>query len=323
MNPHHAFPFSRTVLFLAAVLLAPAALPPARAQTPGTTTATVPELFAGELDDVGPQYLLLEKSRAKPFDLWTDFEITGTSNATLVETNPTFSTITSAQAGVTWQSAPKPRWGGQLTWEAGVKGQVYRYGYLTGVKQKINFLEIDRNDFDLIGVHVRADWRREHWLAGLTLRGSTLRSTTAKSVFYEEAALEWQAFRHWALTPQRTFAVGLEGAYRYSSTDSFGLLPSRWNDRAEQGIVAVLDQAVGAKWRLQPALRVLASRYTDPGRNRTDWHEAARLTLSRALGRSGELRFSAGYDRRDSSEPLIADFQKWDFALGANAHWRF
>ena len=318
MNPATLFLRFLLVMFLGAGV----AVPPAAAQAPGGPS-TVPELFAGELDDVGPQYLLLARPAAPPFELWTDFEITGTSNATLVENNPTFSTITSAQAGVRWQSARRPRWGGQWGWEAGVKGQVYRYGYLTGVKQLVNFVEIDRNNFDLVGVHLRTDWRRERWSAGLTLRGSTLRSTAAKRVFYEEAALEWQLFHQWTLTPQRTLAVGLEGAWRLSSTDSFGLLPGGWNDRAEQGVLVVLDQAMGAQWRFQPALRVLASRYIHTGRNRTDWHESGRLALIRTLSPFAELRLSAGYDRRDSSEALIADFRKWDLALAASGHWRF
>lgn len=318
MSPLH-FPLH---LLAASALLAGLAAPRAAAQTPGTGP-TVPELFAGELDDVGPQYLLLAKPRARAFDLWSDLEITGTSNATLVESNPTFSTITSAQAGVTWQATHRPRWGGQFGWEAGVKAQVYRYGYITGVKQLVNFLEIDRNDFDLAGGHLRADWRRGPWFATATLRAATMRSKATHRTFYEEAAVEWQVYRHWLLTPQRTFALGLEGAIRLSSTDSYGLLPEGWNDRTEHGLVAVVDQALGARWHLQPALRLLATRYTSPGRNRTDWHESGRLTLTYALTKQAELRLAGGYDRRDSSEALIADFRKWDLALAASGHWRF
>ena len=322
MNTNLLPPRRLPFVLLVAVLALPFAGSRALAQFPGGRP-TVPELFAGELDDVGPQYLLLEKPRARTFDLWADVEITGTSNATLVETDPASSTITSAQAGVTWQAARKPRWGGQLGWEAGVKAQTYRYGYFTGVKQKVNFLEIDRNNFDLVGAHLRTDWRREQWLAAVTLRGASMRSQASSRVFYEEAALEWQLFRHWALAPQRTLAVGLEGAARLSRTDSFGLLPENWNDRVEQGLVVVLDQAVGTRWRLQPAVRVLASRYTGSGRHRTDWHESARLTLSYALARQAELRLSGGYDRRESSEDLIPDFRKWDLGLALGAHWRF
>ena len=318
MNALRIFRRLLPVLLLGAGLAAPRA----GAQVPGMAP-TVPELFAGELDDVGPQYLLLEKPRVRALDLWTDLEMTGTSNATLVETHPTFSTITSAQAGVTWQSARQSRWGGQLGWEAGVKGQAYRYGYITGVKQKVNFLEIDRNDFDLIGAHLRADWRREHWLAAVTLRGSTLRSKATNRIFYEEAALEWQLYHQWPLAARRILAAGFEGAARLSRTDSFGLLPEGWNDRVESGLFALFDQPLGSRWHLQPALRVFASRYTNTGRQRSDWHESARLTLGYALTKQAELRLSGGYDHRESSEALIADFSKWDLGLAAGAHWWF
>lgn len=319
--PHYFRP--GPALLLGATLAALGLAPRALAQLPGTPPPTVPELFAGELDDVGPQYLLMEKPRSRALTLWTDLEITGTSNATLVETNPTFSTITSAQAGVIWQAAPRPRWGGIFRWEAGARAQAYRYGYLTGVKQLVNFVEIDRNNFDLIGAHVRADWQRGPWLAGLTLRGTTMRSTLTRRVFYDEVALEWQLYRHWSLAARRTLVVGLEGADRVSETDSYGLLPEGYNDRVEQSAVVVLDQALGARWHLQPTARVLATRYTNPGRNRTDWHASARLTLVYALSQQAELRLSGGYDRRDSTELLIADFRKWDLALGASGHWRF
>lgn len=306
----------------ACILIAVLAAPLTRAQTPAPAP-TVPELFAGELDDVGPQYLLREKPRTRAWELWTDFEITGTSNATLVENDPASSTITSAQAGATWHGASREWRGGQLDWEVGAKAQAYRYGLITGVKEQVNFLEINRNDFDLLGVHLRASWRRDRWLTAATLRGMSLRSKAADHIFYEEVALEWQLFRHWSPTPRRTLAVGLEGAARLSRTDSFGLLPEGWNDRVEQGLVVAFDQTLGTRWHLQPALRVLASRYTHSDRDRTDWHESARLSLTYALTPHAELRLSAGYDQRDSSEELIADFRKWDLGLAAAAHWRF
>ncbi len=285
--------------------------------------STAPELFAGEMEDVGPQYLLLEKPRVRALEAWADLELTATSNATLVESDPTSSTITSAQAGVTWHGATREWRGGQLGWEVGAKVQSYRYGFITGPNQQVNFLEIDRNDFDLIGIHLRGDWRRGGWFAAGAFRGMSLRSRATDHVFYEELDLEWQVFRTWSPTARRTFALGIEGAGRVSRTDSFGLLPEGWNDRVEQGIVVVFDQAMGLRWHLQPAIRVLATRYTHSGRHRTDWHENGRVTLSYSLARNFDLRLAVGYDQRDSSERWIADFRKWDLGLAANAHWRF
>lgn len=317
MNLRHACLLSFALVLVASVT--PARTAPADA--PGENT--IPELFTGELEDVGPQYLLLPAAQRQPWELWTDVEITGTSNATLVNSNPKFSTITSVQAGVTWHAAPTPRWGGQLDWEAGLRGQTYRYGYLTGVKEKINFVEVDRNNFDLVGAHVRAAWSRGDWTVAASLRGTTMRNRAAGHTFYEELALEWQAFRNWQLTPTRAAAIGLEGAGRVTNTDSYGIFPDGWNDRAELGWFAVLDQALGRGWHVQPAVRLMATRYTRSGRSRTDWQGSARAALIHPLGRRAELRLSAGYDQRESTESDISDYHKWDLALAGSASWRF
>ena len=311
------------ILGLGAALLALATPCAHSATAPAAPAATVPELFAGEMEDVGPQFLLLAQPGARPLELWTDLEVTGTSNATLVETDPKASTITSAQTGGTWHFGERPLRGGRLAFETGFKVQTYRYGLISGPKAKINFLEIDRNDFDLIGAHVQAGWRREGWLVATALRGASLRNRGNGRVFYQELAGEWQIFRQWRTTPRRAWTIGLEGAARWSQTDSFGLLPVGWNNRIEQGLIAVLDQNLGARWRIQPALRVQGTRYTYRDRDRSDVHASGRLSLVHALTTAAELRLGLGYDRRDSSEPVIADFRKWDLGLAGSARWRF
>ena len=284
---------------------------------------TVPELFAGELEDVGPQFLLLAATRPRPLELWTDVEFTSTSNATLVENNPKSSSITSAQAGGTWHFGERAYRGGRLRFESGVKVQTYRYGLLVGPKEKINFLEIDRNNFDLLGAHVQAGWRRDGWLAAVALRGASLRNRGNDRVFYQELGLEWQAYRQWQSGIRQTWTLGLDGAARWSHTDSFGLLPAGWNNRVEQAVVAAFDQSLGRGWRLQPAVRLQGTRYTHRDRERSDVHRSFRLSLIRPLGSAAELRFGVGYDRRVSSEAAMADFAKWDLELAGSARWQF
>ncbi len=308
------------LLLLFGTLTLRGGVPPA----PATGAArAVPELFAGEMDDVGPQYLLLPAQARLPLELWTECEITGTSNATLVESNPHSSTITSMQVGATAPFTRKSWRGGELEIDAGFRLQTYRYGLLAQPRRKINFIEIDRNDFDLIGAHLQGAWRREGWFASAALRGASLENRANHRVFYQEASFEWQLFRQWRAGARGVIVAGLEGAMRWSHTDSFGLLPAGWNNRVEQALVVVYDRSIAARWRLQPAVRVLASEYLHRNRARRDVHGSARPSLIRRLGEQAELRLSIGYDRRNSSEPLIADFAKWDAALAAGAHWRF
>ena len=296
-------------LFAAAVVRA--AVPPA-----------VPELFAGEFEDVGPQYLLLTAARPQPLELWSDLEITRTSNATLVESAPTASTITSVQAGGTWHFPERPRWGGRLSYETGFRVQTYRYGLFADPNRKINFLEIGRNNFDLVGAHGTAAWRRDGWLALASLRGASLRNRANDRVFYQEGSCEWQAYRQWNLGARSSLTMGAEGALRWSHTDSFGLLAPGWNNRVEQSLVAVIDWALGARWRLQPAVRVQGSHYTYRDRKRDDVHGSGRLSLVRPIG-PFELRLGLGYDRPNSSEAAIADFSKWDLGLAGRVQRRF
>lgn len=307
----------RTLICLGLLSLA------AAAGLAAATPVKVPELFAGEIDDVGPQYLLLATARVQPLELWSDFEITGTSNATLVEANPKASTITSAQAGGTWHFTSRPRWGGQLAFETGFRGQTFRYGLLAGPKQKINFLEIDRNNFDLVGAHFAATWRRDAWFASAAFRGSSFRNRAVDRVFYQELSAEWQVFRQWRLGSRTTLTAGGEGALRWSHTDSYGLLAPGLNNRVEQALVAVADRALTEAWHVQPALRLQGTHYTHRDRRRDDVHASARLSVLRPVGRSGEFRFGLGYDQRESSEAESLDFKKWDLTLGGRMQWRF
>jgi hypothetical protein len=285
------------------------------------TPPQVPELFADEYQDVGPQYLLTG-ARARPLELWSDFEVTRTSNATLVESDPTASTLTSAQVGGTWHFPSRPRWGGQLAGETGFRLQTYRYGLFSDPKRVINFLEVDRNNFDLIGAHAGVSWRREGWLASAALRGASLRNRGNDRVFYQEAAFDWQVHRSWKVGARGTLMAGLDGAVRSTQTDSFGLLARGWNNRLEQGLMAVFDQPMLGRWRVQPALRVQGSHYTSRGRDREDLHTSGRLAVVRGIG-PAEVRISLGYDRRESTEPAIADFRKWDLGAAGGIRWRF
>jgi hypothetical protein len=309
------FPVPRGAWCLAVALFATMA---ARAAVP----SMIPELFADEYQDVGPQYLL-SAARGQPVELWSELEITRSSNATLVEANPTASTITSAQAGGTWHFAPRARWGGQMALETGFRVQTYRYGLLADPKRLINFLEIDRNNFDLIGAHLGASWRRDGWLVLTALRGASLRNRGNDRVFYQEAVLDWQVYRSWRLGARGALTVGWDGAVRATQTDSFGLLARGWNNRTDLGLLAAVDQQLGnTSWRLQPAVRVQGSHYTSRGRDREDVHASGRLSLIRPFG-GAELRFGLGYDRRESSEAIIADFSKWDLSLAGRMVWRF
>lgn len=306
------------ILFAASAGAQSAALGPAAGPRP-----TVAELFAGEVDDVGPQYLLQAKPPVRRLEAWVDWELTGMDNVTLAPTHPTASTLLAAQAGLNWRVKEFEWRGGRLTWEVGTRAQAYRYGLLANANHPVNFIEIDRNNFDLGAAHSTITWQRDGWLAAGGLRGAALRSRSTGRQFYREVDLDWQLLRQWTLRQDTLLAAGLDGARRWTHTNSFGLLPGSWNDRAELALVTTFEQRLGAVWRLQPSVRLQGTHYTHADRGRNDRHIFARLTLLRALGAHSEARLSLGHEQRESSDPTINDYKKWDLALGGSLRWQF
>lgn len=308
---------------LAAAFLATFASCPAQLAPRGLAARTVPELFAGEMDDVGPQYLLEAKPAPRHFEAWTDWEYSGTDNVMLESTNPVSSTLLSAQAGVTWRSSARPMAKGALTVEAGARAQAYRYGFLANSNHPVNFIEIDRNNFDLGGAHVAVDWRRSNWLVIGGVRAAGLRSRSTHRRFYEEMVTDLQVLRQWNPRPATALAAGIDASRRWTRTDSFGLLPSSWNDRAEFGLILSAEQRLGTAWKLQPSARLQITHYTHADRPRQDRHLFFRLSLARPITESAEVRLSIGQEQRESTDPLVPDYHKWDLALGGTVRWRF
>jgi hypothetical protein len=212
---------------------------------------------------------------------------------------------------------------GRLIWEVGARAQAYRYGFLANANHPVNFIEIDRNNFDLGGAHTSVSWQRGGWLVAGGLRGAALRSRSTGRQFYREADVDGQLLRQWTLRPDTVLAAGVDGARRWTHTDSFGLLPGSWNDRGEIAFVATLERRLGRQWRLQPSVRVQGTHYTHADRSRNDRHLFARMTLLRALGAHAEARLSFGHEQRESSDPTINDYKKWDLALGGSLRWQF
>lgn len=322
--------FRRTLATACALMFAGWLFPVAAAQpgvaappAPASAEPTVAELFAGEVDDVGPQYLLKAAPAPRRFEVWADWELTGTDNVTLAPAHPTSSTLLAAQAGLTGRLKETEWRGGRVHWEAGVRAQAYRYGFLANANHPVNFIEIDRNNFDLGGAHTALAWQRGGWLASTGLRGATLRSRGTGRQFYREAALDGQLVRQWSLRRDLVLAAGIDGARRWTRTDSFGLLPTSWNDRAELAAVVTLERQLGPQWRVQPSLRVQGTRYTHADRDRRDRHVYARLAIIRTLGARAEARLSLGHEQRESSDVTINDYKKWDLGLGGSVRWRF
>lgn len=311
--------FHRTLLgLIAAVGVQALAVetPPAR--------PAVEELYAGEISDTGPQYLLMPgAAREQRFTVWTRADLSWTDNATFTEAVPRGSSITSWQAGLDARLHARELAGGRLAVGAGARGQIFRYGLLGGGNKVIDFLQIDRNNFDLGGAHLRATWQREAWLATSSLQGTLLRNRSAGRTFYRELLWDAGLYRQWKTAGGSTLVLGGELARRWSWTDTYGLLPTGWNDRAEAALTASWSMPLrhGLAWRT--TARALGADYTHSGRHRRDATGTLGTELAWTWRERLELRLFISHERRDSTEAAMPDYARWEGGLGAGLRWEF
>lgn len=287
-------------------------------------SAAVEEIYRGELDDTGPQYLLQPAAaRAARFTLWSRVDASWTDNTTFTETNPGQTTVSSFQLGGDVHCLDRAFAEGRLRLSAGAHGQVFRYGLAGGDDRVIDFLQVDRNNFDLLGAHTRATWQRGPWLAASSLQGTLLHNRSAHRTFYRELAWDAAVYRQWSLARQSILLLGVDLTRRWSVTDTYGLLPRSWNDRAEAGLTAAWQQPVRGKLSWRATARALATGYTHADRSRRDVTGSLGAELIYAWRERCELRVFVSHERRDSTEPGIADYARWEAGAGAGMRWEF
>lgn len=284
----------------------------------------VDELYAGEFNDVGPQYLLVPVA-ARPLRhvAWVRTDVSGTDNATFTETSPRSSSVLSLQAGVDGRLHTGTLAGGNLAFDAGARLQLFRYGLPGGDNKVIDFLQVDRNNFDLGAAQARMSWQRGPWLADASVQGSVLRNRSVGRIFYREAGGTAALYRQWKFTGGSTLLVGGDVARRWSWTDTYGLLPTSWNDRVEVALSGSWSRPLrtGLVWRT--TARVHAADYTHADRHRRDVTGTLGTELVWAVQERLEVRLFVSHERRDSTEPGIPDYKRWEAGTGAGLRWAF
>ncbi len=297
-----------------------------RAQTPGplTPSQAVEELYRGELSDVGPQFLLVPaEAKLSRYLGWTKVDFTATDNANFTEENPRSTNIVSWQGGIDRRLHTGSFAGGNLAIDAGVRAQIYRYGLLGDEDKVIDYIQVDRNNFDLAGPHLRALWQRGPWLADGGVQGAWLHNRSSGRTFYREVAALAALYRQWKTASGSIFLVGGEINQRWSWTDTYGLLPSSWNDRTEGSVSGQWIKRVGRALVWRTNLRVHAADYSRAERQRRDVTGTLGTELNWAINDRLDVRLFISHEERDSTESGIPDYSRWEIGSGGGLHWAF
>ncbi len=294
------------------------------ATKPGSAEMDAPELFQGELKDVGPQSILKMKQRRTNFEATFDSQFFYTSNQNLAEdasgTTLFVNTAQLAYAPPTIQTKHGP-----VAPRAGVRHQWFNYGLGDRPATKGNL------DFDMQAVFGEARWAfRQDWTMEGGLEWSRLINHLPTYTSYRQFYSEWVprigVTRNVSFSETKSLTFAWQLNYHITDTPdalaSIPPAPRNTNDRMDNSFLAAYTHIFGPKLAVQPYYRLLTTRYGSQSA-RFDYLHSFGLSSYITLHENISLRGFLSYEIKDSDTPTVPDYQKFDIGAGLNLTVRF
>jgi hypothetical protein len=269
----------------------------------GGDTNAVPEFYAGEAGDVGPQSVVQLKPRHEFLQAGADAQYFYTDNMFLTRNDKKGADVMVDTVQAALEPAPCELGGGSFAPRLGLEQQWYNYG----LAERSSFTAYDpalpgyttarRDSFDFNAQTISLDgtWCRGPWTVCAGGDYRRLLETENYDQFYTEFAPRWAVERAWVLSPATGLSLGYEGDYRITETvlTSPGL-DSTSNNRTDHSLVLTGGWKLCAHAVLQPYYRFEYSHYT--GIRRDDYLSSFGLALYCPVCRHAALRAFVGYD---------------------------
>ncbi|MGE9269273.1 MAG: hypothetical protein ACQKBU_00600 [Verrucomicrobiales bacterium] len=291
--------------------------------------AQIPYLYEGELEDIGPQMLLVPGS---PKHLWfqalIDSQWYYNSNPTMTTSSQKVETdvwITTAELSVTTPAIETPGIGeteGLLEFSAGGWAQTYLYGTLSGRDEIVQGIPMKDNDFTGITLFGEIDYEQGPLFAGMGLRWTRLSNTNGSDGFYREWVPSWEV--GYRIYPNATNLVTFryDGSWHSTENETFNTLRDDLNNRWSNTLSAVWTHLLAPNWFLQPYAALTYDSYTDAD-GREDLTGLAGIVLAWQVNDYFTARLFASYRHHDSNKDYIADYDQFNSGLGASLSTSF
>ncbi len=293
-------------------------------------TNSVPELYSGEADDVGPQSVLQPRHRRTLFEAYGDAQYFYTDNMFLASQGKQGADVLVSTVQAALAPAPAAFAGGELAWRAGYQHQWFNYD-LAGADSltvfdshtsSIRNVGLDAFNFNASTAFGDITWRRANWVFAAGLDFRRLLDSSDYSEFYREYVPHWSFRRSFTLSENTAISLGYEGDYRGTKT----MLPpgnysTGYNDRTDHSLVLVGSWRLCQHAVLQPFYRFQYTHYTDI--QRTDYLHSLGLTLYCPVTANVTFRAFAGYDTLNTDGFYAQNYDKLDLGGGLNLTVRF
>src|SRR5688572_8771592 len=204
----------------------------ARPLEPGDTA---PELYPGEVSDVGPQSILKYKPRKTYFEAMADAQYFYTDNMFLNEDDKQSADVLVGTAQLALAPTPYDLGGGKLAPRVGYRHQWYMFGLAKDEQvrvfdfQRLAVRDVDLNEFDFNAQTIFTDgrWTQGNWAFEAGFDYTRLMDSDDYNQFYQEYVPRWGLQRLFQLHEKGTLSLGYAGDYRFADTD---LPPSGFNE---------------------------------------------------------------------------------------------
>lgn len=280
-------------------------------------TESAPELFPGELEDVGPQFLVIQRQqRYQWVEVFADSQFYYTSNALLSEKGNDDTGIMVNTAQVTITPPPFSLLGGQASVRAGYRHQIWLYSLDNTANQLNNF------DFDVSTVFLgfRHTWN-DVWVAGAGIDYNRyLSHDNDWTEFYVELAPGWGLERIFTFGDKATLSAAYAGAYHWTQTDPN---PTQHiNDRLDNIFALTYTRELCEHVTMQAYYHFQWAHYTENS-DRNDIYNTLGLSLAYSPTEWFSVRGFINYENRNSTDDLVADYNKVDAGGGLSLVLRF
>lgn len=284
----------------------------------------IPYLYEGELEDVGPQFLLLTEP---PPHQWLRVIL---DSQWFYSSNPTLTGSADRIDADVWvntidlelRTPSVESFGGNLYWSGGGWAQSYHYGTLSGSGQRVGGLKLSDFNFTALTLFAAANYERGPWFGDFGIRWTRLSNTSGDDGFYREWVPNWRVGHRFFLGTKDLLTLRYDGSYHGTTTETFAFIRDDLNDRWSHGLSAIWTRQLVPDWYLQPYAAVVHETYTK-GESRRDWTYMAGGSLIRQFGAHFSARVFLAYQERDSSRSEIVDYTQWTSGLGGLIALRF
>jgi len=287
-------------------------------------------LYEGELEDIGPQYVLQPTARPKWFNAMLDDQIYRTNNAQQSPTNKATSDVDVLALQLSAESETlgflddidaKAR--------AGFRYNDFTYGLISGTDRSVPPGQPVKNlDFMTYTPYAELLYQKDRWLGstGVSYSAFTQDIPSHSGTFYQEWVPYWALGYQWNLSDVQTLLLQYNGDYRFTNTNPLGTPQAAdVNDKTDQSLSVVYSHILGNHWVLQPSYRLMWSGYSNSvpsGRN--DIYNTFSMVVAYYFDNGISLRAFTSYEFRNSSGTgTNFNYQNWNIGAGINAGYSF